>query len=351
MRPFFWTKAAVNALNCRPRARRPASAKAALLLLSEDPNEPFLPYAVDRGVRRGALAVLRGVRQDAAAGRAAPRRTNPPSPTASPSSTATPITRTEYDLYVKSLLQGKQQELTPEQKNQVLDEMISMQLMAEQAEKDGLDKDPDTRPARGAAHARARRCGIAEVLEGHGADGCGAARRIRHRHRRDGQDRISRAAHPGRRPRKQAEQIIKKIKGGAKFEDLAKASRSTARRRTAAISAGSRCAHGQAVRRCGEGPEEGRDDPGAGADAVRLARDQLEDTRAGHAPPFDQVKAQLTNSVMRKKLQAYVDDLKKNAKIEKKLDTGAAPAAAGGAADGAPAPAAPAAPAAAPKAP
>ena len=46
---------------------------------------------------------------------------------------------------------------------------------------------------------------------------------------------------------------------------------------------------------------------------------QLEDTRDKTPPPFDQVKAQLTNSVIRKKLQAYVDGLKKNAKIEKKL--------------------------------
>jgi len=46
---------------------------------------------------------------------------------------------------------------------------------------------------------------------------------------------------------------------------------------------------------------------------------QLEDTREAAPPPFDQVKAQLVNAVIRKKLQAYVEDLKKNAKIEKKL--------------------------------
>ena len=33
---------------------------------------------------------------------------------------------------------------TPEQKNQVLDDLINMQLVAAQASKDGLDKDPDT---------------------------------------------------------------------------------------------------------------------------------------------------------------------------------------------------------------
>ena len=46
---------------------------------------------------------------------------------------------------------------------------------------------------------------------------------------------------------------------------------------------------------------------------------KLEDTREVTPPPFDQVKSQLTNAVIRKKLQAYVADLKKNAKIERKL--------------------------------
>ena len=47
---------------------------------------------------------------------------------------------------------------------------------------------------------------------------------------------------------------------------------------------------------------------------------QLEDTREAAPPPFDQVKPQLTDAVMRKKLQAYVEDMKKQAKIEKKPD-------------------------------
>ena len=46
---------------------------------------------------------------------------------------------------------------------------------------------------------------------------------------------------------------------------------------------------------------------------------KLEDTREVAPPPFDQVKPQVTNGVIQKKLQAYVDGLKKNAKIEKTL--------------------------------
>jgi hypothetical protein len=37
------------------------------------------------------------------------------------------------------------------------------------------------------------------------------------------------------------------------------------------------------------------------------------------APPFDQVKQQVGNGVVQKKLQAYVETLKKAAKIDKTL--------------------------------
>ena len=46
---------------------------------------------------------------------------------------------------------------------------------------------------------------------------------------------------------------------------------------------------------------------------------KLEDTRESPPPPFDQVKQQVSSGLMQKKLAAYVEGLKKNAKIEKSL--------------------------------
>ena len=98
-------------LNCRPRARRPCRPKS--LFCVKDPNERNF------FVRRGpwcppwpplpSLAAC-GKTQQAAAPAAAdkPRR-----PRRSPTVNGTPISRAEFDVYVKSLLQGKQQELTP----------------------------------------------------------------------------------------------------------------------------------------------------------------------------------------------------------------------------------------------
>jgi peptidyl-prolyl cis-trans isomerase C len=58
----------------------------------------------------------------------------------------TPITENFLDTYVKAASQGKASAstLTPEQKSQVVDQLIRVELVAQQAEKDGVDKLPDT---------------------------------------------------------------------------------------------------------------------------------------------------------------------------------------------------------------
>ena len=111
---------------------------------------------------------------------AAPEK--PAAPATPPVATidGTPISRVEYDTYLKSLLRGRPAaELTTEQKNQVLDEMINMQLLASQGEKESVDKDPDVAAQLKVVRMRVHGgCGIREVFEGQGADGCGIACRI-----------------------------------------------------------------------------------------------------------------------------------------------------------------------------
>jgi peptidyl-prolyl cis-trans isomerase C len=134
----------------------------------------------------------------------------------------TPISRTEYDIYVKNLLQGKQQELTPEQKNQVLDELISMQLLAAQADKDGLEKDPDT-----AAQLQVLRMRVMADAESQkflkGQEPTDAELHAEYDSAIAGMDKNEyHARHILVATKDQADQIIKKLKGGAKFEELAK---------------------------------------------------------------------------------------------------------------------------------
>src|SRR5256885_729620 len=63
----------------------------------------------------------------------------PATPAAAPVATVngTPISREEYDVYLKALLRGKQPtEVTEEEKNQVLDQLVVLQLLSAQAVKD-----------------------------------------------------------------------------------------------------------------------------------------------------------------------------------------------------------------------
>jgi peptidyl-prolyl cis-trans isomerase C len=257
--------------------------------------------------------------QQAAGPQPAATPASAPAPVATVNGTA--ISRAEYDIYVKNLLQGKQQELTEDQKSQVLDDLINMQILAEQAEKDGLQNDPDTQAQLHLLHMRAMADAESQKfiksLQPSDAD--------LHAEYETAVASMDKTEYKARHilvaSKAEGEQIIKKLKGGAKFEDLAK-SQST--------DTGSKSNGGdlgwfttsRMVKPFADavaGLKKGEITPEPVQTQFGWHVIQLEDTREKAPPPFDQVKAQLTNQVIRKKLQAYVADLKKNAKIEKKL--------------------------------
>ncbi len=251
----------------------------------------------------------------------------PPATTDTPSVAAvavvngTPIPRGDYDAFLKNLLQGKPAtDLTPEQKTQVLDELITMQLVSTQALKDGLDKDPDV-----AANLDVVRMRILSDAESQkflkDKEPTDAELHAEYDSAIGAMDKTEYHARHILVPTKEkADQLIKKIKAGAKFEDVAKAE-STDNSKTSGGDLGwftlTRMVKpfGDAVKSLKKG--EMTQEPVQTQFGWHIIK--LDDTREVAAPPFDQVKAQVTKGVIQKKLIAYVDDLKKNAKIEKKL--------------------------------
>ena len=234
----------------------------------------------------------------------------------------TPISRLEYDIYVKSLLQGRPTaELTTEQRNQVLDELINMQLLATQGGKDGVEKDPDV-------------AGRLEVVRMRVLADAESQKFLKDKEPTDAElhaeydtavgamDKTEyHAKHILVPTKEQAEQVIKKIKGGAKFEDVAKA-QSTDGSKANGGDLGwftlTRMAKpfGDAVKNLKKG--EMTQEPVQTQFGWHVIK--LEDTRETAPPPFEQVKQQVNNGVIQKKLQAYVDSLKKTAKIDRSLD-------------------------------
>ena len=233
----------------------------------------------------------------------------------------TSITRPEYDFYVKSLLNGKPTtDLTAEQNVQILDEMVSMELVAEQGEKDGLAKDSDV--AARLAVARMRLLADAESQkylkdkqptdqELHAEYDSAVAQMDKTEYH---------ARHILVASKDQADAIIKRLKAGGKFEDIAKAQSIDGSKTQGGDLGWFTLARmvkpfADAVK----GLKKGETTPEPVQTQFGWHVIQLIDTRPLTPPPFDQVKEQITNRVIQKKLQAYVAELRKTAKIDKHL--------------------------------
>jgi peptidyl-prolyl cis-trans isomerase C len=225
------------------------------------------------------------------------------------------ISRDAYQDYLKGLLRGKaESEVTAEEKDKVLDQMINMQLIAAQAEKDGLEKDPDV--ATRLALVRT------QIL----ADA--AAQKYVKSHEPTDQELHAaydaatdkteyRASHILVPTKEKADQVIKKLKGGAKFEDVAKAESTDNSKANGGDLGWFTTARmvkpfGDAVKALKVG--ETTTDPVQTQYGWHVIK--LVETRDA---PFDQFKGQLSNGILQKKFQDYIEALKKTAKIEKKL--------------------------------
>ena len=252
-----------------------------------------------------------GKGQQAAAPAPAEKPATPPVATVD----GTPISRDAFDDYLKGLLRGKPvTDVTAEEKNQVLDQMINMQLIAAQAEKDGLDKDPDvatriallrTQILADAAAQKYVKSNEPSDQELHAAYDAATDKTEYH------------ASHILVPTKEKAEQLIKKIKGGAKFEDVAKAESTDNSKANGGDLGWFTLARmvkpfGDAVKTLKK--DEVTPEPVQTQYGWHIIK--LQDTRDA---PFEQMKAQLTNGIMQKKFADYIESLKKNAKIEKKL--------------------------------
>ena len=233
------------------------------------------------------------------------------------------LTRPEFDIYEKNLMRNaKVQSLTPEQQNQVLDDLITMQVMAAQGEKDGLENDPETKAQLALLHMRV----LADAESQKFVKSQTPSDAELHAEYETAISKMDKEEYHARHilvpTKEQAEQIIKKLKKGAKFEDLAKSESTDTGSKNNGGDLGwfttSRMVKpfADAVKSL----KKGEVSPTPVQTQYGWHVIQLEDTREAAPPAFDQVKPQLTDAVMRKKLQAYVEDLKKQAKIEKKPD-------------------------------
>ena len=254
-----------------------------------------------------------------------------------------PITRNFYDFYIKGVTGGKSPaDLTADQRGLALDNLIRAQVVAEQAVKEGLDKNGDT--------AYMLELARLNVLEQAVQD-----RYLKDRQPTDQELRAEYETQLAAMPKTEyharhilvqtepfAQKLIERLDKGEKFDALAKAESMDASKNnggdlgwfTPARMVPEFAGAVMALK-----PGEYTHKPVQTQYGWHVI--QLLETREVTAPPFDQVRQRLVQVVQAKKFKQYSDELMRGAKVEKFPDktTGAAPAAPGGTA--APAPAAP----------
>jgi peptidyl-prolyl cis-trans isomerase C len=233
----------------------------------------------------------------------------------------TPITENFLDAYVKALSQGKASAstITPDQRAQVTDQLIRAELVAQQAETDGVDKQADT-----ANRLAVTRLDILQQAE--------AERMFKDKQPSDTELHTEYETQVATLPKTEyhahhilvatqdfANHVIERLKKGEKFDDVAKK----------------------------ESMDSSKDSGGdlgwftpdhmekPFADAVVTLKPgeytttpvqtrfgwhviELIETRPLQPPPFDQVKGRIAQILDAKRFKAYTDDLLAKAKIDRK---------------------------------
>jgi peptidyl-prolyl cis-trans isomerase C len=239
----------------------------------------------------------------------------------------TAITQNFFDFYVKAIAGKPSSALTPDQQSQLLDNLIRAELVAQQAEKDGVAQKPDTINQVELTRLNVLQQAVAESylkdkrpseqdLHAEYETQVAALPKLEYHARH-----ILVATEPF------AQRVVERLEKGDKFDDIAKK----------------------------ESMDSSKDNGGdlgwftpdrmvkQFADAVVELKPgefthkpvqtqygwhviQLVETRPLSPPPYDQVKQRLDQMIEAKKFKAYTDDLVKNAKIDRKTPAPAAAA-------------------------
>lgn len=284
------------------------------------------------------LAITACSKKEAEKPAAAAVPTSPPAVTVN----GKPLSQKTFEVYAEGLARKPFAELTPEDREQIRENLVRVELFAQEAEKNGLLKDPDVVAAIEIQRLQLIQQATAQKLAKDQVP-TEAELRAEYETQLAAMPLIElRARHIVVSGEDVAQKVIDRLKGGADFASLAK----------------QMSIHKESARNGGElgwfppnamGPEFGN--------AVSLLKKgeitprpvqtrmgwhvvQLEETRDRATPPFEQVREQLSKLVLTKKLTKSSDDMLRTAKVEPALNTESAKALAATPAPAAPAPAA-----------
>lgn len=231
-----------------------------------------------------------------------------------------PVSADVWNLWIQTRTRGASEELTAENKDELLDELIQMYLAAEDAEKQALAKAEDL-----ARMELMRMSAFADVASRPFLDGAEPTEEELKAEYEKQVAAMPKLEYSARHilvdSEAKAREMITRLDAGERFETLAEQNSSDSSAQNGGDLGWFAAARmvkpfADAV----ESMEKGKYSSAPVQSQFGWHVIKLEDTRDLAPPSFDDVKDQLGPLVKQERFQAYLDGLQQNAKVEKKLD-------------------------------
>lgn len=230
-----------------------------------------------------------------------------------------PVSKSEFDLYVENVQNQSRRQVAEEEKSTLLDQFIAMRLAAEAAEKEGITKDARVQDQLALARMNVIvDSGLQKWLEKHPVT--------------DEELRPEYEAQVAQMPKEyharhilvddqaRAEAITRQLQAGGDFAKAAeKDSKDPSGKNGGDLGWFTLDTMVKPFSDAVAALEPGQMTAAPVQSQFGWHIIKLEESRVSEAPPFEEVKDRVKMIVQRKKLQDYLDELRKSAKIEKKI--------------------------------
>ena len=221
------------------------------------------------------------------------------------------------DIFVQAVTGKPAAEATEEQKTQLLDQLVNMSLAAQAAEKDGLQKDPEVKAKLELIHMQIlAEAATQKYVKSHPVSE--TELKAVYDAQVANMPKEYKARHILVEKKETAESIIRELQAGGDFAKLAASeSKDASGKNGGDLGWFSLQTMVKPFADAVAALEKGKTTEQPVQTEFGWHVIQLEDVRSGEAPKFEDVKPQVEMFAQRKKLQAYLDELRKTAQVQK----------------------------------
>jgi peptidyl-prolyl cis-trans isomerase C len=222
-----------------------------------------------------------------------------------------------FDVFAQAVMGGSQEPPTDEQKSQMVDQLINMTLAAQAAEKEGLQKDPKVKARMELITTQVLAEAASEkYLSSHPVSE--SEMKAEYDAQVAAMPKEYKARHILVDTKEKADEAIAKLDAGADFAKLATAeSKDSSSKNGGDLGWFSPQTMVKPFADAVEALQVGQYTKQPVQSEFGWHVILLEDVRSPEVPAFDDVKSQVEMFTQRKKLQAYIDELRKNAQVQK----------------------------------